>query len=427
MLVAALAQVECGEVEAEHLHRADQRRQSRRDQRLGMVALQRGLDGAQVGQQLLGRAVGVLRRDGMAQRFGAGQPVQRGGQAGVHAGECAAVGLVQAVGVLVGAALGQPLHLGGHAGQAQRDRQLGAQLVQLGQVVAQRHLALALHRAAQRGGADVGVAVAVAADPVAHAQEAGQWLARQMLLQLGIELGDLAQEGGLVVGQRVLDLVGHRQLGVAQHARLPELGDAGAQQRFGLAQLALATCMSGAVARLQQRRNGALGIQDALALHLGRVGREHRRDEAAPQHAGDLVRADAGFVQMLQAVGQRARLQAAGAFVDVAAADVVAVLGDVGQVREVAERADHADRLLAGQALEQLVKALARLFVVLVAIGHRQLADALDQLIGLAAFLLADHVAEDAPEQPDVGDQRFVLVDLGVGLGHGGGAGGGGS
>ena len=39
-----------------------------------------------------------------------------------------------------------------------------------------------------------------------------------------------------------------------------------------------------------------------------------------------------------------------------APAHVVAVLGDVGQVREVAERADHAHRLVAGQVLQQPVE-----------------------------------------------------------------------
>jgi hypothetical protein len=53
----------------------------------------------------------------MAQRLGAGQRVQRGGQAGVHADQRAAVGLVLAVHVAVGRALGQRLHRRRHRRQ----------------------------------------------------------------------------------------------------------------------------------------------------------------------------------------------------------------------------------------------------------------------------------------------------------------------
>ena len=265
--------------------------------------------------------------------------------------------------------------------------------MQLGQVVAQRHFALALQRVAQGVGGDVGVAVAVATNPVAHAQKAVQLMAGQGFFQLGIELGNLAQKGGLVIGQRVLDLVSHGQLGVAQHARLPELGDAGADEVLVVALLALGVQV---VALAHQLGDGALGIEDALALHLGRVGRQHRRDEAVLQGLGHFGRAHASVVQPLHAVGQRAGLKAAGALMDLAATHMVAVFGDVGEVREVAEGADHADRLLAREALEQLVEDLAGLRVALEAEGHGQLAHPFDQLIGVAALLLANHLAEDA-------------------------------
>ena len=64
----------------------------------------------------------------------------------------------------------------------------------------------------------------------------------------------------------------------------------------------------------------------------------------------------------------------------VAPAHVVAVLGDVGQVREVAEGADHAHRLV---ALERLFSsrssARPAAGVALQPVGDRELADALDQ------------------------------------------------
>ena len=59
-------------------------------------------------------------------------------------------------------------------------------------------------------------------------------MAGQGALNLLVHARDLAQESGGVVGERVVDLVGHGQLGVAQHAGLPKLGHAGADQGFVL-------------------------------------------------------------------------------------------------------------------------------------------------------------------------------------------------
>ena len=429
VLVAALAQVQRGEVEAEHLQRAHQWRQALGDERGGMVVAQRVLDDAQIGQQLLGVAVGVLRRHGVAQRLGAGQRVQGGGGARVQAGEGAAVGLVVAVRVVVGAACHQLLHLRRDAGQAQRHAELGAQRVQLRQVKAQRHLALALECQAQGVGADVGVAVAVAADPVPHAQERRQLTAvaaaGQVLGELLVELGNLAQEGRRVVGERVLDLVGHRELGVAQHARLPQLRDAGTQQRLVACQFAR---RGQAVAFADQFGHRALGVEDALPLHLGGVGGQHRRDVGALQQRRHFGRSHAGFVQLVEAPGQLTALAVALALVVLAPAHMVAVLGQIGQVREVAESADHHHRLVVAQALEQLVDLLAGRKVLRAPPGHAELADAFHQFVGLATFLIADHLAQQSAEQADVFAQRLFLggVVAGVqgGLGaarHGGG------
>ena len=103
------------------------------------------------------------------------------------------------------------------------------------------------------------------------------------------------------------------------------------------------------VALRQQLGDRALGIEDALALHLGRVRGQHRRDVGcAPASAAIVGGADAGAAQPLERHRQRAFLQVRPARSwTVAPAHVVAVLGDVGQVREVAEGADHADRLVA--------------------------------------------------------------------------------
>jgi hypothetical protein len=250
-------------------------------------------------------------------------------------------------------------------------------------------------------------AVTFAADPVAHAEERRHGLARQRLLDRAVHLRDLAQEGRVVVRDRVLDLVGHRQLGVAQHARLPQLRDAGAHQRGVLVEGALGDQVA---ALGQQFGDGALGVEDALALHLGRVGREHRRDEGLVQHGGDVAGAVVGRVQALERHRQRSVLQVAFALVVRAPAHVLAILGDVGQVREIAEGADHAHRLVGGQVLQQPVQHPPGAGVLVDAVGHRQLAHALDQLEGGQPFLFPDDLAEQASEQADVLDQRAFLV-----------------
>ena len=56
-----------------------------------------------------------------------------------------------------------------------------AQQVHLREVVAQDHVGLAVQGEFQRGRGDVGVAIAVAADPLAHAQEGFDALAQTRL------------------------------------------------------------------------------------------------------------------------------------------------------------------------------------------------------------------------------------------------------
>ena len=172
VLVGALAQVDGREVEAEHLRGADQRLQARPDQRLAVVRGERLLDGAQVGEEIARRWIGIARRDRVAQRLGAGERVQRRRQARVDADQCAPVRLVLAMRVGVARRGGEPLQRRRHRLQHRRDRQLAAELVHFGEVVAQRRLALARERGGERRRVDEGVAVAVAADPVAHAEEA---------------------------------------------------------------------------------------------------------------------------------------------------------------------------------------------------------------------------------------------------------------
>ena len=94
-------------MKAEDLHRAQQRRESRRDQGVGMMGVERGLNDAQVGQQLTGLTIRRLRRDRVTQRLGAGQLLQRGGQACINTDQRATVGLVFAMRTLIGRTRGE--------------------------------------------------------------------------------------------------------------------------------------------------------------------------------------------------------------------------------------------------------------------------------------------------------------------------------
>ena len=93
-----------------------------------------------------------------------------------------------------------------------------------------------------------------------------------------------------------------------------------------------------------------------------------------------------------------------------AAADVVLILGDIGEMREKAEGADDLHRLAARQRVERVFELLARRAVLVAAEADRALPDALDGVEGRGAALLAHRVAEDAAEQPDVLAQRQILV-----------------
>ena len=139
--------------------------QALRGQGFGVVAAQRCLDHAQVGQKGFGAGVRVLRGHSVACCISVREFFQGGSQAGVQACESPSIGLVLAVFVVIGRALSQCQHLGAKGHQHGRERQLAAQVMQLGQVVAQHHFALAAQGVFQGLCAHIGVAVAVAADP----------------------------------------------------------------------------------------------------------------------------------------------------------------------------------------------------------------------------------------------------------------------
>jgi hypothetical protein len=118
-----------------------------------------------------------------------------------------------------------------------------------------------------------------------------------VLLDVVVQARQFAQEGDAVVGQGVFDLVGHGQLGVAQHAGLPQRGDARAQQvQVGGAFLR----RQRQVALGQQAGDIVLRVEDGLALHFGRVGGQHRRNQRVLEEGRHGVGLHAGFLQLAQ-------------------------------------------------------------------------------------------------------------------------------
>ena len=304
-----------------------------------------------------------------------------------------------------------------------------------GQVVAQCDLGLPLECVLQRLRAHIRVAVAVSADPLSHAQKAVDAALAQLAFQVGIQLGDFAQEGGFVITQRVFNLVGHGQFGEAQQPGLPQLHHTGANLRLVGSQFPGSQCVFArgraqrqqfdGIACHQQLRDAALGVQDTFALHFGRVRRQNRRYKTAGQRLHDGCGRNTCPAQARQRHVYAALLRVAGPFMDGAPPDMVPVLGQIGQVAEIGEGADHADRLVAAKSGQQLLEGAVGFVVGVTAKGHRKFADLLDQVESRLAVLVPDHVAQNAAQQADVFDQRaFVFTRAfggfgGWGFGHG--------
>ena len=164
----------------------------------------------------------------------------------------------------------------------------------------------------------------------------------------------------------------------------------------------------------------------ALASHFGRVGGEHRAHQRAVKECADRLGRDVRLAdvmaKVMEGVGERARARrGAGRHMGAIAADVMLVLGDVGQMREIAEGPHDRERLVGRQAVEGRFELAPGAGLVVAMEADRGLADVLDEPEGLLALLLAHRVAENAAEQADVVAQRLVLVvGLGAGVGLGG-------
>lgn len=391
-------------MEAEAVHRAAQQPQPAAGDDAGVVGDQRAVQHVEIGLQLLD--AGVRRRfadrpacDLDLQHFG------RCGEPGIDAGHRETIRLAASVRRGVRRALRQGAQLLRDVGEMRCDRQLGAEHVQLVQIELHHPARLQPQRAAHDVGGDEGVAVTVAADPAAHAQERGELagglcaVLLQPVLERVYKPRHLAQEGVVVEGQAVGDLVEHGQLGPAQQIGLPQRQHLAA--KLLVAGGRLLRGQRDPLAAVEQAGDLHLAVHGALAADFGRMRGQHRADQRGLEEVAELIGTNARRLGMGQRVRQHAGAAAFGS-TRAHLADVVLVLGDVGKVREIAEGTDDPHRLGGRHAVEDLLELAAGEPVLVAVEPDRGLPDALDQVEQFGALLVAHGVAEDAPEQADV-------------------------
>ena len=332
----------------------------------------------------------------MAQGLAAGQSLQRSGEPRIDPDQGAAIGFVGAMRIAVARGVRQFIELRRAIDQHARHRQFAAEQVNLGQVMAQNRLGMGLDRNFERVRIDVRIAVAVAADPVAHAEER-RHRAPEPLFEIGVKRGNIADEGRVVISQRVVDLVAHRKARRAQDACLPELGHARIELRLVFAQIGLGPT---GFARGQQVGDSAFGVERAAALHLGRMRRQHGRDIRFRQRLLDALGRDAGGAQPLETIGEAARLGLR--LMGCAPAQEMAVLGDIGEMGKISEGADDRGGLRRRQALQQGVQLAAGLGIRPALARDGKPANPFDPLVNPLALLFAHGIAENLAEQPDV-------------------------
>ena len=405
-----LAQVQRGQVEAEGARTPEHALQREATGLVAAMAGQAGIDQLEVVDE------------GAGIRIGTRAARHRGGQAATHLPEQLPVRHV-----------GQPRACTHHAVGQQRLVRLGAlddrgietdallalgedvtERAQIGLVTGERLRALRGECVAHGSRADVRVAVHIAADPGAEAQQRRQFdaLAVDRLDRIRERFVEHRQHAVQHAGEieaDVLDLVGDGRLVRRHFGGLPRGG-----QRLADAGVVGATFRrrAGAVDVRDQALDDRAFLQQQRAPHrFGRMRGEHGFHAHPRQQCLQLRQADAVGAQFQQDRLQAARLRrAALALVVAATADAMHALGHVGRA-EVRRERTHQGLGIAqrdfGQALRQRIHRLA-----LLAPGDRDAPQCLDLLQEVRRDLLGQHVA-DHRTQP-----AHVVAQQGVGLGE---------
>src|SRR6516165_601346 len=215
------------------------------------------------------------------------------------------------------------------------------------------------------------------------------------------------QEGRVIIAQRIFDFVADCETRPAQEARLPDLRDPCPQKHF------IAPAFTGvekARAFGKKRENVTLGIEQAFALHLGRMRGEHRRHQALPERAHDLILRHPGLVQKHEGPRETAFRRGGSrlAFGQGAPPDLIAILSYVGEIGKITEGSNDRNRLFGCEATQKNIKRMASLGIGIALEGDTQTANGLDPLETFDALLFANGLAEDLPKQANIVDEGIV-------------------
>ena len=287
--------------------------------------------------------------------------------------------------------------------------------MQLVEVVIQGAAALGPQCRAQYALGHKGIAVAIPADPAAQPQKGRQTLreryarAGKLLFQIGVKPRQPGEKGMIVVGKAVGHLVDDTQAGAAQRIGLPQ-GQHGAAQRR-LVRSEFSRGRSRPVAFRDQLGDFHLAVDRAFAPHFGRMRGQYRHDHGAGKEGAEARRRDARLTGAGEGMRQRAFARCRGAQgMGAGPADMVLILGDIGEVGKEAEGANNLQRLLRHQTVQRCFEIAPRRQILVSAEADRVLPNVLDSLEDCFPALLAYRVAKNAAEQPDIFAKRQVLV-----------------
>ncbi len=325
------------------------------------------------------------------------------------AGDLEPVGLLGVEPLVAGADLGQDVEIALEGvqqllrGAAVADGvgQGGTQLVDVRQGVVDAVLVLEQQHLPGHGGGDVGVAVAVAADPGAEGERAGGGRQRRSgALQFGGEVLQDVSDGAAVQLVEVVDgvarLVGGLGTDDAQLVGLPDEVDVLGESQVGAAPLV-------GVGVLQQLGDpaelGEHGPAGGLGGVCGEDGSYAQVADGLPQVVG------VGLLEHVRGAGEVAAL---GGPAGAQFASAVDLFGDVGQVEVGGEGPDELGRRREVGPPQQGRGCLA--------VGPGQGADALDEFQQFGALLADQRLAEEVAQAADVGPQGTARSGCGFGV-----------
>jgi hypothetical protein len=408
-----LAQIDGGEVEAEDQGATLTGPQVAAGQATEAGCGQAALEEIEVGE--IGRGVDVAGVDagqGRAQALG-------------HVPELLAPRLVLGARPRARRDLGQALAIVGQAGLEFGDpggiaaavgchRQRPAQGRHVLQVAGQHRGALALEGGAGDVGGDVGVAVAIAADPGAPLEEGRQaprplGPARgQRVLELSVDVGrDLEQRPAEHL-DRGLDLVlgrrspGARLLGAEQRQHL------GRQLVLGVAP---GRSAQRALEEIEAIADRAQVIEDRAPPRLGRVGGQDRHHQRAGEQRGDVVGGQPGVAQRHDGGGHAV----VGAVAGSQDPDALLLLGGVEQVAPVGEDPGDVLEVVEAQASDAGREGGAPARELAGAQRDRVVAQGVDQGRQVRARQLAGGLGQRRAQSIEVGlQERWARLHAGV-------------